>query len=279
MTRSRGIFRRGAEKVLFLLIAVIILLPIVWGIITSFKGSRDLFAYPPKIFNFKPVLDNYRLVFEGGILQSVVVSILYCLSAILLGLLFGSLCAYGLKRAKFRGRKLIFYLVVAGIPLSTGSAALLIPNYMYMSSLGMVNQWYTLPLMYTAYNLPMAIWVMMGGIDNIPYEIEEAASVDGCSRWYIIFRLIPALNKPALASAALFIFIGAWNEFNVASVMINSPELRPVQQSIYYYMGFFGLDWGALTAAATVTVVPVLLIFTFLGRFLVSGLTSGAVKG
>ncbi len=103
--------------------------------------------------------------------------------------------------------------------------------------------------------------------------------MDGCSRWYIIFRLIPALNKPALASAALFIFIGAWNEFNVASVMINSPELRPVQQSIYYYMGFFGLDWGALTAAATVTVVPVLLIFTFLGRFLVSGLTSGAVKG
>ncbi len=174
MTRSRGIFRRGAEKVLFLLIAVIILLPIVWGIITSFKGSRDLFAYPPKIFNFKPVLDNYRLVFEGGILQSVVVSILYCLSAILLGLLFGSLCAYGLKRAKFRGRKLIFYLVVAGIPLSTGSAALLIPNYMYMSSLGMVNQWYTLPLMYTAYNLPMAIWVM-----RLRKRLRWTAAADG----------------------------------------------------------------------------------------------------
>ncbi len=279
MTKKKTTISKALEMLVFLLMAVITLLPIAWGVITSFKGSRDLFAYPPKIFNFTPVLDNYKLVLDGGIVQSILISIFYSASSIWLGLLLGALCAYGLKRSKFAGRKLIFYLVVAGIPLSTGSAALLIPNYLYMSSLNMVDKWYTLTLMYTAYNLPMAIWIMMGGLENIPYEIEEAASVDGCSRSYVIFRLIPALNRPALASAAMFIFIGAWNEFNVASVMINSAWLRPVQLSIYHYMGFFGLDWGALSAATTIAVVPTLLVFTFLGRFLVSGLTNGAVKG
>lgn len=272
-------WRKPVEFLIFVVVAVITLLPIVWGIITSFKGSRDLFAYPPKLFDFKPVLDNYRLVFDGGILQSVLISIFYSVVSILLGLVLGNLCAYGLKRCRFRGRKFVFYLVIAGIPLSTGSAALLIPNYMYMSALHMVDKWYTLPLMYTAYNLPMAIWIMLGGLDSIPLEIEEAAAVDGCSRKYIIFRLIPALNKPAMAASALFVFIGVWNEFNVASVMINTSWLRPIQQSIYYYMGFFGLDWGALTAAATIAVVPVLIVFAFLGKFLVSGLTNGAVKG
>lgn len=279
MIRRKSIPARIAEVLIFVLLAGITLLPIVWGVVTSFKGSRDLFAYPPKFWGFDIVLDNYKLVFDGDILHSVLISLFYSAVSIFFGLLVGSMCAYGLRRCKFRGRKAIFYLIIAGIPLSTGSAALLIPNYLYMAGLHLVDKWYTLPLMYTAYNLPMAIWVLMAGVDSIPYEIEEAALVDGCGRGYVIFRLIPALNKPALASAALFIFIGVWNEFNVASVMINSPSLRPIQQSVYYYMGFFGLDWGALTAAATIAVVPTVIIFTFLGRYLVSGLTSGAVKG
>ena len=279
MKRRKSALGKILELFVFALMAFITLLPIAWGVITSFKGSRELFAYPPKIFHFTPVLDNYKLVLDGGIVQSILISVFYSASSILLGLLLGMLCAYGLKRCKFAGRGLIFFLVVAGIPLSTGSAALLIPNYLYLSRLNMVDKWYTLTLMYTAYNLPMAIWILMGGLESVPYEIEEAASVDGCSRRYILLRLIPALNRPALASAAMFIFIGAWNEFNVASVMVNSAWLRPVQLSIYYYMGFFGLDWGALTAAATIAVVPTLLVFTVLGRLLVSGLTNGAVKG
>ncbi len=271
--------RRAAELLVFAVLAVINLLPIFWGIITSFKGSRELFAYPPKFFNFKPVLDNYRVVLEGGFIQSIFISIFYCAMAILFGLLFGMMCAYALRRCRFRYKNLVFYLVLAGIPLSTGSAALLIPNYIYLSSFKMINHLYTLVLMYTAYNLPMAIWVMMGGIESIPIEIEEAASVDGCSRGYIIFKLIPSLNKPAMASAALFIFIGAWNEFNVASVMVNSTWLKPVQLSIYHYMGFFGLDWGLLTAATTFAIVPTLVAFCFLAKYIVSGLTQGAVKG
>jgi ABC-type glycerol-3-phosphate transport system permease component len=262
----------------FLLFTVFTIIPIVWGVVTSFKGKRDVYAYPPKFINFDVTLENYKTIFEGGYLRTFGNSIFYSVSSVLLGLLVGMIAAYALQRCRFPGRRLFFYLVIAGIPLSIGSAALLIPNYLYMSSLGLIDKPFTLIIMYTAYNLPMAIWVMKGGIEGIPVEIEEAASIDGCGRGYILFRLIPALNRPAMASSALLIFIGAWNEFIVASVMINSPDLRPIQQSIYHYMGFFGLDWGLLTASASAAIIPVLIIFSFLSKLLVAGLTQGSVK-
>lgn len=277
--RSRFRIKLFIEILVFILLIVITLTPILWGISTSFKSEREVVAYPPKLFNFTPVMDNYTQIFAGGYLRTFINSIFYSLTSIVVGIFLGMLCAYGLHRYHFRMRKFLFWLVVAGIPLSSGSAALLIPNYIYFSMLNLTNKMYSLTLLYTAYNLPMAIWIMRGGLENIPIEIEEAAAIDGCSRKYILFNLIPSLNKPAIASAAIFIFIGAWNEFIVASVMINSPNLRPVQLSIYHYMGFFGLNWGPLTAAATFAIVPILIVFSILGRHLVSGIMQGSIKG
>lgn len=279
MKKKKPVWRKMLELLIFLLIAIMNLMPIVWGGLTSFKGRRDLFSYPPKFYGFTPVFDNYKVIIEGGFGQTIINSVLYSLFSIVIGLLLGMLAAYALERCEFRGKRLVFYLVIGGIPLSIGSAALLIPNYIYMSFIGMIDKVYTLPILYAAYNIPMAIWIMKGGLENVPVEIEEAAAIDGCSRLYIIFRLVPQMNRTAMASAALFIFIGAWNEFVVASVMINTSGLRTVQQSIYNYMGFFGLDWGLLTASTTLAVIPTLLIFCFLGKYMVSGVTAGSVKG
>ena len=113
------------------------------------------------------------------------------------------LAAYGLQRYNFPGKKFLFYMVVAGIPLSIGSAALLIPNYLYMSNLGLTNKLFTLPILYAAYNLPMAIWIMKGGLESVPAQIDDSQLT--VHQKYIIFRLIPVLNRPAMASAALFI--------------------------------------------------------------------------
>lgn len=267
------------QIVIFALLFLLTMTPIVWGVITSFKAEREVVTYPPKLWGFTPVLSNYMELFVSGYMRTFLNSILYALSSIVLGLFLGMMAAYGLQRHRFPGRTFLFYLVIAGIPLSAGSAVLLIPNYMYFSLLGLTNRMLSLTILYAAYNLPMAIWIMRGGLENIPIEIEEAASIDGCSRAYILFNLIPSLNRPAMASAAIFIFIGAWNEFIVASVMINSTELRPVQLAIYHYMGFFGTNWGPLTAAATFAIIPVLIVFSILGRFLVSGLMQGSVKG
>ena len=176
-------------------------------------------------------------------------------------------------------REFWFYLVVIGIPLSTGSSVLLIPNYLLMMKLHLANHWYTMPLLYTAYNLPLCIWLLIAGIRAVPYEIEESAAIDGCSQFYVVTRLIPPMLKPSFAAASIFIFIGSWNEYITTSVMVNGEKFKNIQMAIYDYLGVFGQEWGPLTAAATVAIVPILIVFTVLGKQLVSGLTAGAVKG
>lgn len=253
--------------------------PILWGLSTSFKSTNEILAYPPKFFDFTFTLEHYAAVFRNGLTRGMLNSVLYSGGAIVFGVFFGLLAGYGFQRYRFPFRKLLFYIVVAGIPLSTGSASMLIPTYLYMMKMGLTNKWYTLILIYTAYNLPMAVWILKGAIEAIPLEIEDAARIDGCSRAYIILRLIPRMCLPSLASAALFLFIGSWNEFITSAVMIDSSQLRPIQSVIYYFNGFFGTDWGALMAAAMVALLPIVVVFSLLGKLMVSGLTQGAVKG
>lgn len=267
------------ETILFVSFSLINIITIIWGLITSLKPSRLIHAYPPLFFGFTATLDHYRVVIKNGFTSALMYSLFICLVSIILGLFLALLAGYGFQRYKFPFKKILFILIASCIPLSIGSSALLIPNYLYLSSLDMVNKWYTLILLYTAYNLPMAIWIVKGGIEIIPIEIEEAALIDGCSRPYILFRIVTILCRPSLAAAALFFFIGSWNEFITAAVMISSPQYRTVQLLVYQFLGVFGQDWGPLTAASIMSIAPVLIVFTILGKMLISGLTQGSVKG
>ena len=271
--------RKTVNVLMLVILAFLTTLPIFWCIITSLKTPQDISAYPPKIFNFTVTWNNYKQVFAQSFLQTAGNSVVYSLLTILACLILGYLAAYGFERRRFPLKKLLFYIVVIDIPLSTGSSVLLIPNYLMMMKLHLTNHWYTLPLLYTAYNLPLVIWMLISGVRGLPYEIEEAARIDGCSQFYIITRIIPPVIRPSFAAAALFAFIGAWNEFITATVMVNGYALKNIQMAIYDYIGFFGQEWGPLCGAATLAIIPILLVFTFLGKQLVSGLTAGAVKG
>jgi ABC-type glycerol-3-phosphate transport system permease component len=267
------------EIFILLIFLTLNIVPVIWGVLTSFKNPRDIAAFPPKIFNFVPVFEHYRTVIAGGLFRSMMVSVRNSAVTIILGALLASVTAFGFDRYRFRGRKILFFCVILGIPLAVGSSALLIPNYLYMVKIGLNNKIFTLPLLYITYNLPMAIWILKGNIEAIPISIDESARIEGCSDMYIFSHLILPLTKPALAAASLFLFIGSWNEFVTSSVMVDSPNLRPIQLSIYNYLGFFGREWGPLTASATIAIIPILIIFTFLSKLLISGLTQGSVKG
>ena len=277
--RTNKIVLKALELLTFFIVFIMAVIPIAWGLATSLKARREIFLYPPTFFGFELSFEHYKNIFSSGFLLGISNSLVYAGSSIVVGVIIGILAGYAFQRCKFPLKKLLFYFVVAGIPLATGSSILLIPNYLVMSKINLIDKWFTLVIIYTAYNLPMAIWIIRGGIESIPIEIEEAAIIDGCSRSYIIFILSPRLILPSIASAALFIFIGSWNEFIVSSVMINSPNLRSIQQVIYYFMGFFGTDWGALCASSCMAILPILIVFTLLVRLMVSGLTQGAVKG
>jgi multiple sugar transport system permease protein len=270
---------RITEIGVFLVLAALNIVPILWGVLTSFKTPPDISAFPPKVIGFKPVLDHYATVVTGGFFNSMLVSIRNSAFTIVLGALLAAVTAFGFDRYRFRFRKLLFFCVILGIPMSVGSTALLIPNYLYMVKLGLNNNAYTLPLLYITYNLPMAIWILKGNIESIPVSIDESARIEGCGDIYIFTHLILPLTKPALAASSLFLFIGSWNEFITSSVMVDSPDLRPIQLAIYNYLGYFGREWGPLTASATIAIIPILFIFSLLSRQLISGLTQGSTKG
>ncbi|WP_313349128.1 carbohydrate ABC transporter permease [Paracoccus sp. (in: a-proteobacteria)] len=268
-----------AALALFLVLMVLNLAPIIWGILTSLKSEAELFRFPPVLFDFTPTLDNYKRVIESGFGQSLKVSVLYSGVTVFFVLLFAVPAAYAFDRFEFFGRRFLFLLIVASIPLSLGAAALLIPNYIYFQWLGLNNHFYTLPLIYTAHQLPMAIWIVKGTIEGIPKELDEAAIADGASHFTVLRLVILPLCLPALGAAGVMTFVGTWNEFVASTVMVDDPSLRAVQPAIYNFIGYFGREWGPLTAAAMMGVLPVLLTFLMLGRLIISGLTKGSVKG
>ena len=149
---------------MLLILAILSLVPIFWCVVTSLKSPQDISAYPPKVFNFDVIWDNYQQVYAQGFLIAAKNSVVYTLLTIAACLVLGYLAAYGFERRNFPLKKLLFYIVVVGIPLSTGSSVLLVPNYLLMMKLRLTNHWYTLPLIYTAYNLPMTIWLMISGV-------------------------------------------------------------------------------------------------------------------
>lgn len=275
---GKRVFFKALGWVGFAAIGIVTVFPFLWGVLTSLKPARELMMYPPKLLGSRISLEHYRTVLSGSFTQAALNSILYNAVTVALCAVFALLAGYAMTRFHFRGKKAVFYLVVFAIPLSMGSAALVVPNYVMLSAVGMVNRWITLPLIYVTYNLPMAVWIFIGAMQNVPYAVEEAAQIDGASRWYIIFIMVPRLCLPVIACASLLTFIGAWNEFTISSVLVNSQKLYPIQVSIYNYIGYFGREWGPLTAAASLAVVPVLIVFTCLGKLLISGLTLGAVK-
>ena len=279
MSDTRRFWSQVAVGTPFLVIATVNLLPLLWGLLTSLKAPAEILTYPPKVVGIDLTVEHYSRIFHGEYDIALRNSALYSVAAVIIGVTLASIAAFGFDRFDFRYRSLLFTLVIAGIPLASGAASLIVPNYVYFTFMGLTNKWYTLPLIYTAYNLPMATWILKGSISGIPKELDEAAYIDGCKPMAVLFRIILPLCKPALGAAAMFIFIGSWNEFLAGSVLVSSPSLRPVQVIIYQYIGFFGREWGPLTASATLAVLPVVVTFAFLGHLFVSGLTQGSVKG
>lgn len=267
--------------VLALVVLLIVLngLPFVWGVLTSMKSEQDLFRFPPAFFDFEPTLDNYRRVAATGFLGNMLTSFAYCIVAVFFVLAIGLPAAYAFDRYQFPLRQPLFLLIVASIPLSIGAAALLIPTYIYFVRLGLTNTFFVLPMIYAAHQLPMTIWILKGAIESIPRELDEAAIVDGVSRLGVLRHVVLPLSRPALAAASILAFVGSWNEFVAGSVMVDSPGLKPIQPLVYSFIGFFGREWGPLTASATLAMLPILLIFILFGRQFVAGLTKGAVKG
>ena len=281
--------RSGKKWKLTLAYAVIVLfcvvemLPIYWVFITSFKKYLDIVGGNPLLPPFESAtLEHYRFLFKEAGTSSVAVaaylknSLIVTSCTVFFSLLIGTLAAYGLARFRMRGRSFmaVVFLIVRMIP----SMAVVIGVYSMISSIGLLNTHAALILVYTAFLTPFVIWMMRSFLLDIPAEMEDSARIDGCNRLQALFYVIVPLAAPGLMATAIFTFLGAWNEYIFASVLTSTAAAQTTTVLIAGQITFDQVFWGRIAAIATVLIIPAILFIRVVQRYMVEGLTLGAVK-
>lgn len=270
------------RRALLYLGAIILVLgaafPLFWMVSTSLKPSGEIFATPPRMIPAQPTLENFgRLFSETSFLTYFRNSATVALTAVLLTLTVSALGAYGLTRFSFRGRD-----KVAGLILTTYMFApvmIIIPFYILVKQLGIVNTHLALVLSYTTFCLPFCLWLLRAFFQSIPLELEEAALVDGAGRGRAVWHVVLPLALPGLIATAIFTFILAYNDFLFSMVLITSEELKTLPVGVNDLFNATIVDWGMIMAAGVMITAPAVVFFAAVQRYLVQGWGAGGVKG
>jgi multiple sugar transport system permease protein len=259
-----------------LLVGLAATAPFAWALLTSLKLEKQIYAFPPQLVPAPASLYNYGRAVDHGLLLALFNSSVVSLSTVVLVLATGALAAYPLARLVFRGSQLVLFLIIA--PMMIPGLVNLVPTYIVMAKLGLLDTYQGLILIYWVHSLPIAIWILRGFFQTLPRELEDAAAVDGCSRLQMLWSIVLPLSQPAVAAVALLVFLNAWNEFVIASIMTSSALMRTAQVFLYLNMTDVGVNWGEMMAAALTINLPVLALFLLLQRRFVAGLTAGALR-
>lgn len=252
--------------------------PVYWMVSTSFKRPEQVLTTNPSIIPTSFSLENYLAAFEREYFLTAIKNSTVIVSVtVLISLLVALLAAIAVARMRFRGRKafIVMILIVQMVPLT----ALIIPLFLQLSRLNLVNRLPGVVITYIAFVLPFVIWTLRGFLVNIPNELEEAALIDGCSRpqayRYVIFPLL----APGLVATGIYAFIQAWNEFLLAYIITASQENQTLPVWLAGFTSRTGTDWGPLMAASVIAAIPAVVLFSFAQNKLGTGMTAGAVKG
>jgi ABC-type glycerol-3-phosphate transport system permease component len=260
------------------LVLVVCLFPFAWMGLSSVKLLRELYTVPPHWLPEAPTLDHYRRVlFASNVPRYFLNSVVIAVGSTALALLLAIFASYGFARFQFRGKRAAQTFVLAGQLLPT--AAIIVPLFMTLRYLGLVNTYLGLILVYTILTLPLSVWMLTSYFRAIPVELEEAAIIDGASRLAILFRITLPLSLPGLAAVLVYAFVTTWNEFILALVLAQDSRLKTLPIGIAEFTGEFTTDWGAVMAASLLMTLPIAILFFALQRMFVGGLTAGAVKG
>ena len=260
-----------------LLIALYCLVPFLWFVLTSWKTPAELTAIPPKIIPsfhwgfYRSVLTEHRLL--GYFTNSIIIA---CTTT-LITVFVGSLPAYALSRFQLRWTKAYLFslLAISMFP----QIAIAGPVWTLLDYLGWLNSYTGLVAAYIALSLPLGIWILTIFFADVPAEIEEAALIDGCNRLQALYRVVLPLAAPGIATAALLIFIQAWNEFFFALIILTDPNRQPLSVGIALFPGEYTMPWGEIAAASTLATLPLILLTLVFQRGIVRGLSAGALKG
>ena len=270
--------KRSAALLLFSLgITLYCLVPFLWFVLTSLKSPAELTAIPPKLipsFHW----DFYRSALEKyGLLHYILNSVIVAGTATLLTIVIGSLAAYAMARFNLTWTKL-YLLVLLAISMFP-QIAIAGPVWSILDRLDWLNTYQGLVAAYIALSLPLAIWILSTFFREVPAEIEEAALIDGCSRLQALYKVVLPLAAPGILTAALLVFIHAWNEFFFALIIMTNPNVQTLPVGIALFPGEYTMPWGEIAAGSTIATIPLILLTLIFQSGIVRGLSAGAVKG
>ncbi len=267
----------GLYVAVFLYVAFAVF-PIYWTVKISVTPENLLYSEGIKLWPTRMTLQNYVTVLKASdfpryFLNSLIVSI----ATALIVTAVASLAGYALSRFHFRGKNWVslVLLLTQTFPL----VMVIPPIFRIMATMGLTDNLYGLIVIYTAFNIAFATFLMQSFFDGIPKELEEAAMIDGCTRAAALRRIVLPLTLPGMGATVAFVFTAAWSELLFALMLINSEDQKTFSVGLLTFIGKFAVDWGQMMAASVMALIPVCLFFAFLQRYLVTGLTAGAVKG
>jgi len=272
---------QGSNKVVVILYAVLAivgivwLFPVIWMFVTSVKTQVQTFRIPP-VWIFKPVYQNYSdLFFASSIQKYLINGLVIASTSTAICLLLGSFAAFTLTRFHIRGREDIAFWMLSTRMFPPIASA--IPLYLLLRQLGLLDTHLGLIIVYLSLNLGFATWMMRGFFEELPVELEESAMIDGCSRYGAFFRVVLPLSAPGLAATAILCFIFAWNEFLFA-LLFTGRNAKTMPVVLAGFITQTGIRWGALTAAGVLTAIPTIILACLAQKYIVRGLTLGAIK-
>jgi trehalose/maltose transport system permease protein len=262
---------------LLLIVSFYCLGPYIWQVLTSLKPETQLTRLPP-VLPEKPTLEHYRYIFQQPVFWRVILNSAGIASlTTLFSLLIGSLGAFGLAKLRVKYKTLILGVVLATMmfpPVATVS-----PLYLLIRALQLRDTWWSLVITYTAFSLPLSLWVLTNFFQEIPDDLFLAAWVDGCTPLQSLFRIILPLAAPGFFSASILVFLFSWNEFLYALTFTSTPSSRTVPVAIALFPGVHELPWGDMAAASVVVTLPLIFFVFACQKRIVEGLTAGATKG
>jgi len=271
----------GKKAGIYLAISMItffLVFPFIWMLSTSLKDRAEMFAAVPSFFPKKITFDNYVSMWvDYKFYYYLRNSILVSSATTVISLLFSTFLAYGVARFRFRGRMVVYDLLILTQIFPT--SLLIITIYVTFAQIGLIDSHAGLTIAYCTFAIPFATMMLKSYFDGLPIELEEAAAIDGCGTVKTIFKIVLPIAAPAVAAMGLFSFILAWQEFMMSLTLIRSTRLRTLPVGIAMMVGFRDIMWGPLMAGTSLVTVPVVILFIYFQKYLITGMTMGAVKG
>jgi len=297
-----------AGRALFLLVASVlfaayVLAPVAWLVSSSFQNEREIVSKPPHWIPHEPTAANFAAIFaakdrtvtyetrrvgdpsSGGfipstasnLLPSIGNSLIVACAVVILNLLVGIPAAYALAMIRFRGRQFSIYAILATRVIP--DIALVVPFFLFIRNLGLLDTLSSLIITYLAVTVPFSVFILVGYFESLPDELDKAARVDGCSRWQTLTRVYLPLALPSLVAVILFAFLASWNEFLLALMFTQTPKSQTLPIIVASFTSDFTISFSFINAAGVLAIIPPVLLALVFERYIVSGLTAGAVKG